>query len=140
MRLLGFCLLLLFCFAAHAYSQQKATTVEVKISKVNVIVKKDSGSITHRKFDDERVKEYRTQREFKYNDVAPQGESLWTRFWSWFWRIIDAIFSGKVAGNIIKYVLMALVIILIVFIAIKFIKLDYSLFSKKSKAIVVPFE
>jgi hypothetical protein len=127
-------------FATYAYTPQKAMAMDSKTSKSKQILKRDSSTITQRKFDENAIKKYRSQREFNYDNVAPNDESLWSRFWRWFWALINDLFSGRVTGNIIKYLLTAIVMGLIVFITIKLIGLDYKLFTKKSKTIVVPFE
>ena len=125
MRLLIIGFLMMLVFGAHAYEPQMA---------------KDSSKVTLRKFDEKAIQKYRTQKAFIYDDVAPQSESLWSRFWRWFWGIINRVFSGKISGKIINYLLTAAVILLTVFIIIKLTGLDYNVFARKSKTMEVPFE
>lgn len=131
---------MMFAFSVHAYRPQQPIGMDKKIDKSKTILRKDSSQLAIRTFDENAIKKYRTQRDFKYDDVAPQSESLWDRFWRWFWRIISGIFSGKIAGSLIKYVLTGVIIILAAYIIIKLIGLDYKLFVRKSKTVVIPFE
>ena len=49
-------------------------------------VKKDYGKVTIRKFEEEQINEYRTQKEFNYRLQKPAEMSLWDRFWNWVWE------------------------------------------------------
>ncbi len=130
-------MMIAFCDQANAL--QKAIVAEAKTSKT-IKLKKDSSSLVVRKFDEKALQKYSTQKEFIYDDVAPQNISLWDRFWSWFWNIIRSIFSGGIAGSVLNYLLTGIIILLAVFITIKLIGLDYKLFAKKSKEVEVPFQ
>lgn len=125
---------------AQATAVQKPVAIKPSIAKKSFVLKSDSSTVELRKFDESAVKKYSVQKEFIYDDVAPQSLSLWDRFWRWVWRLINRVFSGGTTGNIIKYILIAVVISLVVFIAIKLIGLDYKLLTGKSKTLAVPFE
>ncbi|MFD0939957.1 hypothetical protein [Pedobacter boryungensis] len=122
----------------------QATAVEKPVVKPVIkkgfVLKTDSSTIDLRKFDETAVKKYSKQKEFIYDDVAPQSLSLWDRFWRWFWRLINKIFSGGITGSIIKYILIAVVIAIVVFVVIKLIGIDYKFLIGKSKTVTVPFE
>ena len=137
-------LLLVFFIFFIWTSTVQATAVQTPVAKPvvkkGIVLKSDSSRIDLRKFDETAVKKYSQQKEFIYDDVAPQSLSLWDRFWRWVWRLINKVFSGGITGNIIKYILIAVVIALVVFIAIKLIGLDYKFLTGKSKTVAIPFE
>ena len=104
-----------------------------------VPLKSDSSVITVRKFDLQKIKDYQTQKDFIYDDVAPVNEGLWDRFWRWFWNSIHGVLKNEYSGGFIKYILIALLAALVIFVAVKFIGLDLKIFSGKSKAVDIPY-
>ncbi|PWS32459.1 hypothetical protein [Pedobacter paludis] len=122
------------------------TTVRAEIVQKPVVVKKavvlkiDSSKVELRKIDSQAVTNYSKQKDFIYDDVAPETLSWWDKFWNWFWRLVNRIFSNKISGSIIKFLLIGLAIAAVVFFAIKIIGLDFKLLSGKSKSLEVPFE
>ncbi|MFA6275127.1 MAG: hypothetical protein WC622_00150 [Pedobacter sp.] len=116
------------------------TPVAKPVVKKGIVLKSDSSAIDLRKFDEIAIKKYSQQKEFIYDDVAPQSLSLWDRFWRWVWRLINKVFSGGITGSIIKYILIAVVIAIVVFVVIKLIGIDYKFLAGKSKTVAVPFE
>jgi len=139
MRSFYACCLMLFILGVFANAQAPLAT-QAKNNILQHQSHKDSSTVALRKFDENSITKYRTQRAFTYEEAAPEGTSLWTRFWTWFWRTIDRLFSGKVVGSLLNYVLTGVVIVLVVFIAIKLTGLDYKLFARKSKPVHIPFE
>lgn len=110
------------------------------VQKRAVVLKIDSSKIKLRKIDSQAVTVYSKQKDFIYDDVAPETLSWWDKFWNWFWKLIDQIFGNKVSGSILKYLIIGLAIAAVVFIVIKIIGLDFRLLSGKSKALEVPFD
>lgn len=104
------------------------------------VVKIDSGKVEIRKIDTAEVSAYSKQRDFIYDDVPPESLSLWDRFWNWLWDLIGRAFRNKVSGSLIKYVLLGLVIVIVVFLVIKLVGLDYKVLTGQSKALDIPFE
>ncbi|MBB2146584.1 hypothetical protein GM921_13865 [Pedobacter sp. LMG 31464] len=137
--LLVFFIVFIWTSNAHATAVQKPVAKPAVVKK-GIILKSDSSKVDLRKFDETAVKKYSVQKDFIYDDVAPQSLSLWDRFWRWIWRLINNIFSGGITGSIIKYVLIAVVIAIVVFAVIKLIGLDYKFLTGKSKAVAIPFE
>jgi hypothetical protein len=136
--LLVFFIVFTWTCSAQATAVQKP--VAKPVVKKGIVLKSDSSTIALRKFDEAAVKKYSEQKEFIYDDVAPQSLSLWDRFWRWVWRLINSLFSGGITGSIIKYILIAVVIALVVFVVIKLIGLDYKFLTGKSKTVAIPFE
>lgn len=79
MRLL-FIIISLFLFSGHARSQDA--------------VRLDSSAVDVRQINKKDLAAYRDQEAFNYNESS-RDLSAWDRFWIWFWRKVDKIFSGK---------------------------------------------
>lgn len=140
MRILLF--LLFFCatISADATALQKPVVQDIVVKKEKPTLKIDNNSkVELRKFDEQAIKNYSKKRDFIYDD-SKQAPSLWDRFWSWLKSLIGEVLSNKIGGTIIKYVLIALVIALIVFIVLKLTGLDFKLLTGKSKGIDVPYQ
>jgi hypothetical protein len=116
------------------YGQKEASKKPVKTVKI------DSSQVDIRKIDTAAVSHYSRQKDFIYDDVPPESLSLWDRFWNWLWDLIARAFGNKVSGTLIKYLLLSLVIIIVVFLVIKLIGLDYKVLTGRSKALNIPFE
>lgn len=128
-------------FSANGIVLQKTAAVKkVQIVKKPLVLKLDSSEIATRKFNAQAITDYSKQKAFTYDDVAPKTLSLWDRFWLWIRRLIAELLGGKTSGTIIKYVLIAAVIAIVVFVAIKLIGLNYNILTGKSKPVEVPFE
>lgn len=101
----------------------------------------DSSKIDLRFIPPENIRKYSVQKEFVYDHIAPEGESLWSRFWRWFWEWLNSISSGGSTQtyDLLKYFSLLVLATLVVLLVMKFIGLDLKIFSKKSKAVAVPY-
>jgi hypothetical protein len=134
--LIFFVLLIFTAFQkAGALPSVKADTI-----KKVALAKKDSSAVNLRKFEENPIRQYRKQKEFIYDDVVPPGLSWWDRFWIWFWRTLSKLFGGGTSGSIIKYLVIALVVAIVVFLIIKFSGVDFRLLMGKSKAVTIPYQ
>lgn len=112
----------------------------LKLSAVkSTAVKFDSSRVVLRHFDVQKLKEYSKQREFVYEAEKQLDLSIWTRFWHWFWRLFDGLIPDGGTGNVIKYLVIAALVGLLVFIVLKFKGISLMIFAKKSKEIDVPY-
>lgn len=111
-----------------------------KVQVKHKVLKTDSSQLVVRHFDTGKLLKYRSKKAFTYDDTPPATENLWSRFWRWFWKQVNALLANKISGNIIKYIVIAAVIALIVFLVIRFIGMDMKMISGKSKSITVPYE
>ena len=125
---------------ADANALQQPIAAKVNVSKKILSLQKDSSVVELRKFNQDSVQHYSKQKEFIYDDVAPASLSWWDRFWRWFWDWVNDLFSGGKTAPFVKYLVIALVIGIIVFIVIKLIGVDFKLLTGKSKTIAVPYE
>ena len=115
----------------------KAAPVELKpLSPVQL--KTDSVKITPRSFDLQQIKEYKARKDFIYDDTAP-AESLWDRFWRWFWSWIGRFLNNGYTGGWMRYLVIAAAVALLIFVAIKLSGIDLKIFTRKSKAVDVPY-
>ncbi|SMC71650.1 DUF4129 domain-containing protein [Pedobacter nyackensis] len=105
----------------------------------NIPLKNDTTRVSVRNFDLQKIKEYSSQQDFRYDDAAPVEMSWWDRFWRWFWNLFSSVFSGKYSGSFLKYAVIFTVVGLVIFAVIKLIGLDIKIFAGKSKAIDVPY-
>ncbi|WP_316792976.1 hypothetical protein [Pedobacter frigoris] len=134
---------LLSVFLLFVSLQIRAIDKPVLLPAPQAIEKTDSGKVALRSFDARKINEFRSSKDFQYDDVPPQQESLWERFWKWFWSLISRLLSNihslSSKGSFVKYMAIAVFLALIVFAVIKIIGADLKIFSKKSKAVQVPY-
>jgi len=135
---------ILICFSFFSLrAQPKAQRVD------SAHIRLDSSKVEIRKIDQKAVTTYSKQKEFIYDDVAPETLNWWDRFWNGLWKFLERLFAGKSASPgsspkllmvILKYVLLAVAIAIVVFAIFKLLKLNLKIFAKKSKEITVPYE
>lgn len=131
-----FLITFLFLFlAAQSFPGYADQAVPVKIKQL----KSDSSKLQLRHFDAQKIKSYRQQPDFRYDQSVPADDSLWSKFWSWFWRQFRGVATANYSASIFRYIIIAAFIVLIVFVVIKFTGVDFRLFSGKSKTITVPY-
>jgi len=134
--------LVVYCclIQANATAVQKPVDTKTVLLKKSTVLQIDSSKVKLRKFDENAIQDYKTQRDFIYDDVAPEALSWWDRLLNWLWKLINSAFAGKTSGSIIKIILVVLVIAVIAFVVIKLIGLDFKLFTRKSKTLDIPYE
>ena len=94
----------------------------VKYSKEPVVVEK---------VPQEKINEFRNSNDFKYLKKAQPGDSLWDIFWYYVMKFLEYIFSDEGATPYIRNTIISL---LIIFIAIRLFRADFSgIFGKNSK-------
>lgn len=104
------------------------------------LLKNDSSAVVLRNFDLQKIKDYRTQKEFLYDEQLPINTNWWDRFWRWIWDLITAAMENRYSGDFIKYLVIAIIVALVIFAVIKLIGLDLKIFTGKSKAVDVPYD
>jgi hypothetical protein len=88
----------------------------IKLVKPKLVVHTDSTVVVLLHFDKAALKNYGAQKEFQYND-SYVGASLWTRFWRWFWSLLDL--NRKVIVKILNYLLIGLGAAALIFLILK---------------------
>ncbi|WEK19090.1 MAG: DUF4129 domain-containing protein [Candidatus Pedobacter colombiensis] len=126
---------LLFFITASGFSATIPGPKPVK----NIPLKDDTTAISVRSFDLEKIKEYSTQKDFRYDEATPINTSWWDRFWTWFWDLMNGILKNKYSGGFLKYVIIFAIAALVIFVVIKLIGLDLKIFAGKSKSVDVPY-
>jgi hypothetical protein len=127
----------LFLFlAVQSFSVHADQLVPVK--KIRQL-KSDSSKLQLRHFDAQKIKAYQQQPDFKYDQTVSIDDSLWNKFWAWFWRQFRGIATANYSASLFRYIIIAAFIALIVFVVIKFTGVDFKLFTGKSKAIIIPY-
>jgi hypothetical protein len=102
----------------------------------------DTGKITIRTFDQQKLAAYRKQNEFIYQELSPLDTSLWDRFWRWVWSWLGhrkGISKQSTSSPLIKYTVIAVLVALLVFLAFKITGLDLKIFSRRSKSVDIPY-
>ncbi len=115
------------------------STLPKKAAPKKIILEDTNSVVQVRLFDLEKIKAYRAEKDFKYDNLAPENESLWSRFWKWFWHLFDRIFSSSKAGNYFGYFIIAVFVVLVIFFLLKFSGIDLKFFASKSKSLEVPY-
>jgi hypothetical protein len=145
-----FLIMVLFAGIAFALPQKKT-------SKPNVIhhqLKTDTAKINVRNFNAAEIKKYRNDPAFKYAEEKT-GITLWDRFWAWVWhlwesfwqwvaRLLEKLFGsvamGKHAASVMKYFILGLAALTIVYVIFKLIGINLlNIFKKNKTGIDVPY-
>lgn len=104
-----------------------------------VLSKLDTASAVRiRHLDPQKLKSYAEDRDFKYDDVAPETD-WWTRFWRWFWHLLEDAFGSGPSGQFIGYAALIILVALALFVIFKVLGVDFKIFSRKSKSVEVPY-
>lgn len=113
----------------------------VKQIKVKLVAKNDTTIVAIRHFDTAALKSYSTQKEFNYGN-GYVGESLWSRFWRWFWSLFkDQDAAAETFSTIVNYVLIALGVAALVFLILKLVGVDvFKVFGRKSQPAGLPYD
>lgn len=148
MRLrLVFVLLLGVLLSAYGHALQ--TPVKPAPDKVAKTIKIDSSRVEQRQIDRQAVDAYSKQKEFVYEETAPQNASWWQRLIAWLWDLIGRIFRGGNAGDgallkyffvFLKYFLIAVLVVGVAYGVLKLLGLDLRVLAKKPKSIEIPYE
>jgi hypothetical protein len=113
----------------------------VKQVKIKLVAKNDTTLAAVRHFDTAALKSYNTQKEFRYGS-GYVGESLWSRFWRWFWSLFkDQDAAADTFSTIINYVLIALGVAALVFLILKLLGVDvFKVLGRKSQSVGLPYD
>jgi len=103
------------------------------------VLKADTGKVDLRSFDRQKMEAYGKEKEFKYDGKAIDQNSLWDRFWKWFWSVYDEVIGKSGAGKWIQYAVMLLLIGFAVYGITRMTGLDLKIFSGKSRPLEVPY-
>jgi len=115
----------------------------VKQAKPKQVVHTDTTTVSVRPFDKAALVNYASQKEFKYTN-GYVGESLWTRFWRWFWGLFNNDDRGTIASifvTILEYLLIGFGIAALVFLIMKLIGIDaLNVIRRRAKATPLPYD
>jgi hypothetical protein len=101
----------------------------------------DSSKIEVRQLNVSEQQKLLSDKDYKYDKIGPEPKSLWERLKEWFWRRVDELLDtkgGSIALNILKYILIIVAIVLIVFLLLK--NDIRALFYGKSASIPIDFK
>lgn len=128
-RILLLILLVLSIGADHAtgFHVQKADEVEILSDTVSDGFQRDkefrdSSDVNVRAFDDDIVKELKSDSSLQYKEVPTVAESLWDRLKAWIRQLLEAIFTGAVTtnwGRLIIYLLGLAAVVAIIMMILK---------------------
>jgi hypothetical protein len=131
---------LILIFLGFIFSVAYPTVAQVKREVLKEVpIRNDYSKVDLRSFDLQKIKEYSKEKEFRYDQSVSVDTSWWNRFWNWIWEMINGALSNKYSGDFVKYLVIAVVSALIIFSLSKIAGLDLMIFSRKSKAVDVPY-
>ncbi|MFD1144050.1 DUF4129 domain-containing protein [Larkinella insperata] len=87
----------------------------------------------------DRIDEYRNDREYQYGQDFKPTNSLWSKFWSWFWQKVGAFFTSRAYENFWQYVILATIAGGAIWLLIKAEVLGF-VFSPKARSVAFPYE
>jgi hypothetical protein len=87
-------------------------------------VKKDSSSVTLKKIPSPGIETYRSQKDFNYTVVTPEGLSLWDRFWLWVWSTYNRLMEKEYARTGLKIALWTISIGVILYAILKYMGME----------------
>jgi len=128
-------MILLFTgFTLQAYP---AAAVPPVVTVKNSLIKNDTSKLSVRNFDAQQLKQYRESNAFKYDETTP--DNLWDRFWKWFWEQINFVLKNERSGSILKYLVIGVLAVAVIYIVIKLTGLDMKIILRKPKAVPLRF-
>lgn len=138
-KLLLFFLLISLAFGAGAVPGKKPVPGHVP-AKLQI----DTTELNTRRFNQTALDKYANDPAFNYyTKKFKPHESLWDRFWRWFWQLIRRWFPDLTPGAptpTIRYVIIGVLVILLLFIIYKLLSSDLSnMFSRESKQVALPY-
>jgi hypothetical protein len=85
------------------------------------VLKIDTAKVpAQRSFNEKKIRNYLKDKEFVYNKADLPGETLWQRFWTWFWRMIDRkLFATAGSRKFYFYLEVAVGVVVVLFIIYK---------------------
>ncbi|MEQ7798520.1 hypothetical protein ABDJ41_01805 [Pedobacter sp. ASV1-7] len=132
---------LILIFLGLIFSVAYPTVAQVKREVLKEApIRNDNSRVDLRSFDLQKIKDYSKQKEFRYDQAVSIDTSWWDRFWRWIWDLTNGALSNKYSGDFVKYLVIAVVSALIIFSLSKIAGVDLMIFSRKSKAVDVPYD
>lgn len=99
----------------------------------------DRSPVQIRKPKTARLDDYRNDREYQYGQDLKPANSLWAKFWSWFWKQVNEFLRSKSYQNFWQYVILAMAAGVVIWLLIKAEILGF-IFSKGSKNTALDYE
>ncbi|MCW3125653.1 MAG: hypothetical protein JWO03_1311 [Bacteroidetes bacterium] len=101
----------------------------------------DSSVYSQRRFDQESLQKYSKQRDFIYENNAPQeGMGIFAWLWSRFWHFFDEVFGSQGENVILKIIMYTVMIGAIVLIILNLLGIDVRrLLLRDAQAIILPY-
>jgi len=132
LKLLFFILFTVFTLSAYPAAVEKDT-----VAKSSALIN-DSSKVTVRNFDQEKIKTYSRQAEFKYDSDVPTDD-WWNKFWRWFWRLFKGAAKHGPSSAFIRYIIIVVLAVLIVYVLVKTAGVDLRILLGKPKRTQIGF-
>lgn len=125
---------LLFCLVVFAsFTTQKTLVKEASV------LRDDSAGVTARHFNSGAIDGWQ-QRDFVYTGNGINEETIWDKFWDWFWQNINEVLHGRVKGKVAQLFFILLGITAIVFLVLKITGMDVmQIFTGKNSTVEIPY-
>ncbi|GAB3321905.1 hypothetical protein GCM10027299_17000 [Larkinella ripae] len=99
----------------------------------------DRSSVQVRRPAPDRIKAYRSNRDYQYGQDLKPANTLWSKFWSWFWQKVGLFFRSNSYQNFWQYVFLAVAAGVAIWLLVKAEVLGF-IFSKKAQSVALPYE
>ncbi len=115
----------IFCLASlsgRGANQQDSTFVDsdsLSIRSSEIVV----DTVVHRQFDKEKVEKLKNDDELTYS-LDKATVSLWDRFWRWFGRVLEDLFSGTRDASWGRFLVYAGMTLLLMYVIFRLLKID----------------
>lgn len=101
---------------------------------------KNVSKIQLRSFDHGALQNLKANDDFKYATEVSGTESLWDRFWLWFWQLMGKTFVNEATGTAFIYLAIIIGIAVVVFVILKLCGMNLmQILTGKSAALEVPY-
>lgn len=93
-----------------------------------------------RTFDANALERFKANDDFQYAREVSITESLWDRFWRWFWQLMEKTFANEATGTAFVYLAILVGIGVVVFVILKLSGMDLMrILTGKSASLDVPY-
>ena len=105
------------------------------ISTAQKTLRYDTSVVVQRTFSNKELLQLKSDSDFQYEKIIEPTQSLWSRFWIWFWYKIQQILSTKNGRTTMWMLFILFAVSVITFFVLKLIGMNrQALFSRDNKA------
>ena len=100
----------------------------------------DSSQVQVRKWKQEYINVYKSDRDFQYNKSAQPVKSYWDQFWDWFWQTVSRFFDSPAGAFTFRWIIIPAAVLIIVYFIVRVTGMaEGSFFGKKNRGQPIAF-